>query len=349
MPPPDSRPRYGAICWLLALRVRADECPRPHAARDQARPRARGRASRLEPDDVAVELAERRRPVLGPADGAGESCPAPPAGCTPHAAKLRAALKDTRAARSERQRPRAPPTLADSLAIPFVSNRKGLHGFNQRLHQRRGAKRGQGASPSSASGTAPTRSCRASTATRTPTPDQFVPGLMHVDLGSYHVETSSSTPSTSPRTRSGRIWPSATNDTYKFADVPKTGVKVSRGMTHDGLGKYLSESSRRLRAIRTTSRGSSAKPARTSSSTTSVGSRRRPSGTRSRSCRRLRDGELHASLHREGRPLPRSASRTPACRSSATTSSRRSARRSRTASSRASSASAACTSTGRCS
>jgi myo-inositol-1-phosphate synthase len=31
------------------------------------------------------------------------------------------------------------------------------------------------------------------------------------------------------------------NDTYKFADVPKTGVKVSRGMTHDGIGKYLSE------------------------------------------------------------------------------------------------------------
>src|SRR5438067_1553552 len=31
------------------------------------------------------------------------------------------------------------------------------------------------------------------------------------------------------------------NDTYRFADVPKTGVKVSRGMTHDGLGKYLSE------------------------------------------------------------------------------------------------------------
>src|SRR3989440_581562 len=31
------------------------------------------------------------------------------------------------------------------------------------------------------------------------------------------------------------------NDTYRFAEVPKTGVKVSRGMTHDGIGKYLSE------------------------------------------------------------------------------------------------------------
>jgi myo-inositol-1-phosphate synthase len=31
------------------------------------------------------------------------------------------------------------------------------------------------------------------------------------------------------------------NDTIKFADVPKTGIKVSRGMTHDGIGKYLSQ------------------------------------------------------------------------------------------------------------
>src|SRR5215212_9549995 len=31
------------------------------------------------------------------------------------------------------------------------------------------------------------------------------------------------------------------NDTIKFAEVPKTGITVSRGMTHDGLGKYLSE------------------------------------------------------------------------------------------------------------
>ncbi|MGZ4422353.1 MAG: inositol-3-phosphate synthase, partial [Gaiellaceae bacterium] len=31
------------------------------------------------------------------------------------------------------------------------------------------------------------------------------------------------------------------NNTIKFADVPKTGIKVSRGMTHDGIGKYLSQ------------------------------------------------------------------------------------------------------------
>jgi myo-inositol-1-phosphate synthase len=36
------------------------------------------------------------------------------------------------------------------------------------------------------------------------------------------------------------IW-AKPNDTYRFADVPRTGVTVSRGMTHDGLGRYLSE------------------------------------------------------------------------------------------------------------
>ena len=69
---------------------------------------------------------------------------------------------------------------------------------------------------------------------------------MHVDLGGYHVRdveftaafdvTTARSARTSPR-RSGR----EPNDTIKFAEVPKTGITVSRGMTHDGLGKYLSE------------------------------------------------------------------------------------------------------------
>ena len=33
-------------------------------------------------------------------------------------------------------------------------------------------------------------------------------------------------------------WP---NNTYAFAKVPRTGIVVQRGMTHDGLGKYLSK------------------------------------------------------------------------------------------------------------
>ncbi len=45
---------------------------------------------------------------------------------------------------------------------------------------------------------------------------------------------------------SDAIW-SGQNDTIKFADVPNLGVKVERGMTHDGLGKYLKQRSRRPR------------------------------------------------------------------------------------------------------
>jgi myo-inositol-1-phosphate synthase len=77
-------------------------------------------------------------------------------------------------------------------------------------------------------------------------PDEFVPGLMHVDLGGYHVRDVEFTAAFDVTTdKVGKdladaIWANP-NDTYKFADVPKTGIKVSRGMTHDGIGKYLSE------------------------------------------------------------------------------------------------------------
>jgi myo-inositol-1-phosphate synthase len=78
------------------------------------------------------------------------------------------------------------------------------------------------------------------------TPDDFVPGLMHVDLGGYHirdVEFSAAFDVTTDKVGkdlSEAIW-AHPNNTVKFSDVPKTGVTVERGMTHDGLGKYLSE------------------------------------------------------------------------------------------------------------
>jgi myo-inositol-1-phosphate synthase len=76
--------------------------------------------------------------------------------------------------------------------------------------------------------------------------DQFVPGLMHVNLGGYHVRDIEFTAAFDvTRDKVGKdladaIW-AHPNDTIKFADVAKTGIKVSRGMTHDGLGKYISE------------------------------------------------------------------------------------------------------------
>jgi myo-inositol-1-phosphate synthase len=76
--------------------------------------------------------------------------------------------------------------------------------------------------------------------------DEFVPGLMHVDLGSYHIGDIEFTAGFDvTKDKVGKeladaIW-AHPNNTVKFADVPKTGIRVSRGMTHDGLGKYLSE------------------------------------------------------------------------------------------------------------
>src|SRR5204863_8651285 len=81
---------------------------------------------------------------------------------------------------------------------------------------------------------------------RDASPDDFVPGLMHVDLGGYHVRDIEFTAAFDVTTdKVGKdladaMW-AHPNNTYRFADVPKTGVTVSRGMTHDGIGKYLSE------------------------------------------------------------------------------------------------------------
>jgi myo-inositol-1-phosphate synthase len=77
-------------------------------------------------------------------------------------------------------------------------------------------------------------------------PAEQVPGLMHVDLGGYHVRDIEFTAAFDidgdkvGKDLSEAIW-AGQNNTIKFADVPKLGVKVHRGMTHDGLGKYLKE------------------------------------------------------------------------------------------------------------
>jgi myo-inositol-1-phosphate synthase len=76
--------------------------------------------------------------------------------------------------------------------------------------------------------------------------DQFVPGLMHVNLGGYHIRDIEFTAAFDVNAKkvgkdlSEAIW-AHPNDTIKFADVPKTGITVSRGMTHDGIGKYMAD------------------------------------------------------------------------------------------------------------
>jgi myo-inositol-1-phosphate synthase len=77
-------------------------------------------------------------------------------------------------------------------------------------------------------------------------PEDFVPGLMHVNLGGYHIhDIEFSAAFDIDRNKVGKDLSEAIystpNNTYRFADVPRLGVNVSRGMTHDGLGKYLAK------------------------------------------------------------------------------------------------------------
>ncbi len=80
---------------------------------------------------------------------------------------------------------------------------------------------------------------------RDASPDDFVPGLMHVDLGGYHIRDIEFVAAFDvDRAKVGKdlseaIW-AGPNNTVKFAEVPNLGVRVERGMTHDGIGKYLS-------------------------------------------------------------------------------------------------------------
>ena len=89
-----------------------------------------------------------------------------------------------------------------------------------------------------------------------------VPGLMHVDLGGYHIsdiEFSAAFDIDADKVGkdlSEAIW-SGQNNTIKFSDVPNLNVPVHRGMTHDGLGKYLKEKITKAPARRPTSSRSS--------------------------------------------------------------------------------------------
>lgn len=76
--------------------------------------------------------------------------------------------------------------------------------------------------------------------------DESVPGLMHVNLGGYHIgDIEFSAAFDIAQTKVGKDLSEAIfgppNNTYKFCEVPHMNVPVSRGMTHDGLGKYLKQ------------------------------------------------------------------------------------------------------------
>ncbi|HEU5010765.1 MAG TPA: inositol-3-phosphate synthase [Gaiellaceae bacterium] len=137
--------------------------------------------------------------------------------------------------------------LADGLGVPAQSNRKG----RKPMASQNGSKNGPRAQDKVRVAIIGVGNCANSLLQgveyyKDARPEDSVPGLMHVDLGGYHISDIEFTAAFD--VVKGKVgvdladamW-AHPNDTIKFADVPKTGVKVSRGMTHDGLGKYLSQ------------------------------------------------------------------------------------------------------------
>ena len=76
--------------------------------------------------------------------------------------------------------------------------------------------------------------------------DQEIPGLMNVVVGGYHVGDVKFVAAFDVDKKkvgldlADAIWASE-NNTIKFSDVPQSGIKVLRGVTHDGLGRYYRE------------------------------------------------------------------------------------------------------------
>ncbi|HLA93838.1 MAG TPA: inositol-3-phosphate synthase [Actinomycetota bacterium] len=77
-------------------------------------------------------------------------------------------------------------------------------------------------------------------------PAATVPGLMHVDLGGYHVNDVGVVAAFDVDAKKvgadvAEAIVSEPNNTIRFAQVPHTGVTVRRGPTFDGLGRYYRE------------------------------------------------------------------------------------------------------------
>jgi myo-inositol-1-phosphate synthase len=138
-------------------------------------------------------------------------------------------------------------TLADGLGVPSASNREG----RELMATRNGSKNGARSKDKVRVAIIGVGNCANSLLQgveyyKDAAPEDSVPGLMHVDLGGYHVSDIEFVAAFDVvKGKVGvdladAIW-AHPNDTIKFADVQKTGVKVARGMTHDGIGKYLAQ------------------------------------------------------------------------------------------------------------
>ena len=210
------------------------------------------------------------------------------------------------------------------------------------------------ASASSGSATAPRRSSRASTITRTRASNEPVPGLMNVDVGGYHVERHRGRrrPSTSTPTRSGRDVAEAMLAGAEQHHAFRRGAADRRdGAARPDPRRPRQLSARRRAASPTSAAADVARRARASADGRAglLPAGRLAEGGRilrragARGGLRLR--QLHAGVHRLEPGMGAALRRDAACRSSATTSRARSAPPSCTARSSTCSATAACGST----
>ncbi|CAN5233032.1 hypothetical protein BH20ACT13_BH20ACT13_02860 [soil metagenome] len=137
--------------------------------------------------------------------------------------------------------------LADGLGVPSVSNRKR----KETMATTNGSKNGARSKDKVRVAIIGVGNCANSLLQgveyyKDAKSEDSVPGLMHVDLGGYHISDIEFTAAFDVvKGKVGvdladAIW-AKPNDTIKFATVPKTGIKVSRGMTHDGIGKYMAQ------------------------------------------------------------------------------------------------------------
>src|SRR5688500_6901026 len=133
----------------------------------------------------------------------------------------------------------------DGLGIPRVRNRRGTRA------EARGSKNGPRSKAKGREALTGVGDCASSRLQgaeyyKAAKPEEGGPGLMHVDLGGYHISDIEFTAAFDVvkgkvgEDLADAIW-AHPNDTIRFAKVPKTGIKVSRGMTHDGIGKFIGE------------------------------------------------------------------------------------------------------------
>ena len=214
--------------------------PAPLKKRLAERPTGRGRASTTSPSAFS---AERYDVAVSPSGRKGSS----PGASGVVVLRMPDELKQRLSAEAKRDR-----TSTNDLIVRTLSERLGAGRGKEPMAAGNGSRNGKARAGDTVRvalvgvGNCANALVQGVEYYRNADPTQFVPGLMHVDLGGYHVRDIEFTAAFDVvegkvgRDLADAIW-AHPNDTIRFANVPKTGIKVSRGMTHDGIGKYLSE------------------------------------------------------------------------------------------------------------